>query len=88
MLTQTLLKPPFLLLGVVGEELLLASHWDFVTPGPGCKQLTGTGKRKVFLTPGLLSISQSKQHHKLDSVEENSFSLTGPEMETGCHTQS
>lgn len=48
MLAQTLLKPPFLLLGVVGEELLLASDWDFVTPGPGCKQLTGTGKRKVF----------------------------------------
>lgn len=47
MLAQTLLKPPLLLLGVVGEELLLASDWDLVAPGPGCEQLTGTGERKA-----------------------------------------
>lgn len=49
MLLDALLKPPFLLLRVVGEEILLASDWDFVTPGPGCKQLSGTvGKGTTF----------------------------------------
>lgn len=48
-LIQTLLEPPSLLLRVVGEEILLTSDWDFVTPGPGCKQLRRTGiKRKTL----------------------------------------
>lgn len=44
---QTLLQSLSLLLWVVGEEILLTSDWDFMTPGPSCKQLSWTRiKRK------------------------------------------
>lgn len=39
---QTLLLSLFLFLRVVGEEVLLSSDWDFMTPGASSEQLTGT----------------------------------------------
>lgn len=75
MIIETLLKPLFLLLWVIGEEILLASDWDFVAPGPGCKQLTGTVQKKeldfrftfVFTTERK---GKGRQHHKVDNVQE------------------
>lgn len=49
-LVQTLLKPPSLLVWVAGEEVLLSSDGDFVTPGPGCKQLRRTGIQRKTIT--------------------------------------
>lgn len=42
-LVQTLLEPLSLLVWVIGEEILLTSDWDLVTPGPGCKQFRRAG---------------------------------------------
>lgn len=44
-LAETLLQPPSLLLRLVGEEVLLTFHGDFVTPGPGSEQLRRAGGR-------------------------------------------
>lgn len=44
---QTLLQPPSLFLRVVGEEVLLSSDWDFMSPGASCEQLTGAAESKT-----------------------------------------
>lgn len=39
MFIQALLESLLLLVGVIGEEVLLSSDGDFVTAGAGCEQL-------------------------------------------------
>lgn len=88
-LAETLLQPPSLLLRLVGEEVLLAFHGDFVTPGPGCEQLRRAGgKRRHTRSQTSEAFVTTKEEAWNPNQEDNTWtfcSIFWPHHESSSH---